>query len=79
MNKKYGLVAIGLVAVLLVVILIVAGVTKDDNAKKDPAPVVSDEATLQAQEGNYTLKITKVLEVEPNPKEAEAPEAESAE
>ena len=77
MNKKYGLVAIGLVAVLLVVILIVAGVTKDDNDKKDPAPVVSDEATLQAQEGNYTLKITKVLEVEPNPKEAEAPEAES--
>ncbi len=76
MNKKYGLIAIGLVVVLLVVTLIVAGVTKDDT-KKDPAPVVSDEATLQAQEGNYTLKITKVLEVEPNPKEEEAPEAES--
>lgn len=77
MNKKYGLIAIGLVGVLLVIILIVAGVTNGDNAKKDPAPVVSDEATLQAQEGNYTLKITNVLEVEPNPKEAEAPEAES--
>lgn len=76
MNKKYGLIAI-VVAVLLVIILIVAGVTNDDNDKKDPAPVVSDEATLQAQEGNYTLKITKVLEVEPNPKEEEAPEAES--
>lgn len=76
MNKKYGLFAI-VVAVLLVIILIVAGVTNDDNDKKDPAPVVSDEATLQAQEGNYTLKITKVLEVEPNPKEEEAPEAES--
>ncbi len=77
MNKKYGLIAIGVVAVLLVIVLIVVGATKDDNAKKDPAPVVSDEATLQAQEGNYTLKITKVLEVEPNPKEGEAPEAKS--
>ena len=75
MNKKYGLIAIGLV-VAFVIILIVAGATKDDT-KKDPAPVVSDEATLQAQEGNYTLKITKVLEVEPNPKEEEAPEAKS--
>lgn len=77
MNKKYGLIAIGLVVVLLVITLIVAGVTKDDNSKKDPAPVVSDEATLQAQEGNYTLKITKVLEVEPNPKEEDAPEAKT--
>ena len=77
MNKKYGLIAIGVIAFLLVVILIVVGVTNDDNSKKDPAPVVSDEATLQAQEGNYTLKITKVLEAAPNPKEADAPEAES--
>ena len=76
MNKKYGLIAIGFVVVSLVIILIVAGVTKCDT-KKDHAPVVSDEATLQAQEGNYTLKITKVLEVEPNPKEDVAPEAES--
>ena len=75
MNKKYGLIAIGVV-VSLVIILIVAGVTKDD-AKKGPAQVVSDEATLQAQEGNYTLKITKVLEVAPNPKEADAPKADS--
>lgn len=77
MNKKYGLIAIGVVIVILVIAFIVAGVTKDDNEKKDPAQVVSDEATLQAQEGNYTLKITKVLEAEPNPKEADAPKAES--
>lgn len=77
MNKKYGLIAIGVVIVILVIAFIVAGVTKDDNEKKDPAQVVSDEATLQAQEGNYKLKITKVLEAEPNPKEAEAPEAKS--
>lgn len=75
MKKKYGLIAVGVV-VSLAIILIVAGVTKDD-AKKEPAQVVSDEATLQAQEGNYTLKITKVLEVAPNPKEADAPEADS--
>lgn len=75
MNKKYGLIAIGIV-VSLVIILIIAGVTNDDS-KKDAAQVVSDEATLQAQEGNYTLKITKVLEVEPNPKDAEPPEAKS--
>jgi hypothetical protein len=77
MNKKYGLIAICLVIVSLVFILVVVGVTNGDNSKKDPAPVVSDEATLQAQEGNYTLKITKVLEVAPNPKEADAPEAKS--
>lgn len=76
MNKKYGLIAV-LAVVVLALILIVAGITRNDSGKKDPAPVVSDEATLQAQEGNYTLKITKVLEVEPNPKEEEAPEAES--
>lgn len=77
MNKKCGLIVFGIVLILLVFALIVAGVTKDDNQNKDPAPVVSDEATLQAQEGNYKLKITKVLEVEPNPKEVDAPEAKS--
>ena len=77
MNKKYGLIAVGVVIVILIIALIVAGVTKDNNNKKEPAPGVSDEATLQAQEGNYTLKITKVLEVEPNPKEAEPPKADS--
>ena len=71
MNKKYCLLAIALVIAL---ILVIAGVSK---GKKEPAPVVSDEATLQAQEGNYTLKITKVLEVAPNPKEGDAPEAKS--
>ena len=76
MNKKYGLIAFGIILFLLVFGLIVASVTKDD-AGKNPAPVVSDEATLQAQEGNYKLKITKVLEVAPNPKEADSPEAES--
>ncbi len=77
MNKKYGLIAVGVAAVLLVFILVVTGVTKGDNPNKKPALVASDEATLQAQEGNYTLKITKVLEVEPNPKEEDAPEAKS--
>ncbi len=77
MNKKYGLIAFGIVIFILVFTLIVVAVTKNNIDKNDPAPVVSDEATLQAQEGNYTLKITKVLEVEPNPKEADAPEAKS--
>ncbi len=77
MNKKYGFIAIGVAIVILVISLVVSGVTKDGNDKKAPAQVVSDEATLQAQEGNYTLKITKVLEVEPDPKEADAPKAES--
>ena len=77
MNKKYGLIALGLVIISIVITLIVVGVTKDDTDKKEPAPIVSDEATLQAQEGNYKLKITKVLEVAPNPKEESAPEAES--
>ena len=77
MNKKYGLIAIGLVIAALVVILVIVGITKDNDNKKDPAPEDSDEATLQAQEGNYKLKITKVLEVAPNPKAADAPEAES--
>ena len=77
MNKKYGLIAVGVAVVLLVIILVVTGVTKGDNPNKKPALVASDEATLQAQEGNYTLKITKVLEVAPNPKEGDAPEAKS--
>ena len=77
MNKKYGLIAVGVAVVLLVIILVVTGVTKGDNPNKKPALVAGDEATLQAQEGNYTLKITKVLEVAPNPKEGDAPEAKS--
>ena len=77
MKKKYGLMISVIVILAVVIALIVAGVTKSDENNNEPAPVVSDEATLQAQEGNYTLKITKVLEVEPNPKEREAPEAES--
>ena len=74
MNKKYCLIAIALVIAL---ILVIAGVARGNTAKNEPAPVVGDEATLQAQEGNYTLKITKVLEVEPNPKEEEVPKAKS--
>lgn len=77
MNKKYGLIISVIVVLVIVIGLIVAGVTKDGENNKEPAPVVSDEATLQAQEGNYTLKITKVLEADPNPKEGEAPKAES--
>ncbi len=77
MNKKYGLIILGIIIFALVFTLVVVGVTKDNITGKEPAPVVSDEATLQAQEGNYTLKITKVLEVEPNPKQADAPEAKS--
>ncbi len=77
MNKKIGLIILGIVLFSIMVTLIVVGVTKDGDNKKEPAPVVSDEATLQAQEGKYTLKITKVLEVEPNPKEADAPKAKS--
>ena len=66
MNKKYGLIAVATV-VALAVVLIIAAVIRGGGGKNAPTPVVSDEATLQAQEGNYTLKITKVLEVEPNP------------
>ncbi len=77
MNKKYGMIAFGIILFLVVFTLIVAGVTKDDNSNKEPVSAVSDEASLQAQEGNYTLKITKVLEVAPNPKEEEVPEAKS--
>lgn len=77
MNKKYVLTALGFVVALVVIILAVVGITKNDNEKKDPAPVVSDEASLQAQEGNYTLKITRVLEVAPDPKEENPPKAET--
>lgn len=77
MNKKYAFIAIGVVVLLVALIAIIVGATGDDS-KKDPAPIVSDEATLQAQEGSYTLKITRVLETDPNPKEgAEAPDAKS--
>ncbi len=74
MNKKIG--AVIAVAVLVFILGVVA-VTNNDSTKKEPASVVSNEAALQAQEGNYSIKITKVLEVEPNPEGAEAPEAES--
>ena len=77
MNKKYGLIALGVILLSVIIILLVVGATKDDTAKKDPAPIVSDEATFQAQEGSYTLKITRVLEVEPNPTQEDAPEADS--
>ena len=74
MNKKYAFIAIGVVALLVVLMLVIVGASKSG---RSDIPLVSDEATLQAQEGNYTLKITKVLEVEPNPKEENAPKAEN--
>lgn len=76
MKKKNGLMILVIVIIALAITLVVGGVINGGD-NKEPAPVVSDEATLQAQEGNYTLKITKVLEIAPNPKEGEAPEAES--
>lgn len=78
MNKKYGFAVLGFIIALIVIILAVVGLSKgDSDNKKESAPLVSDEATLQAQEGNYKLKITKVLEVEPNPKEENPPEAKT--
>lgn len=76
MNKKYGLIIACIVGISLIITLIVAGVTKEDETTS-PSEILSGEATLQAQEGNYTVKITKVLEVEPNPTEAVVPEAQS--
>lgn len=76
MNKKTGLIIAIVIGLILIVTLIVVGVTNNNDNKK-PVEIVSGEATLQAQEGNYSVKITKVLEAEPKPKEAEAPEAKS--
>lgn len=74
MDKKLKLIIVAVIVIALVIAL-AAGVTK--NHGKDTVEVGSGEATLQAQEGSYSIKITKVLEVEPNPKESDAPEAQS--
>lgn len=75
MNKKYGLIAGCIILISLVFALVVAGVTKlSDNTS--PSEIVSGEATLQAQEGNYSVKITTVLEAEPNTDDADPPKAE---
>ncbi len=75
MNKKYGLLIACFAGVLLVIILIISGVTKTDETKT-PSEILSGEATLQAQEGNYSVKITTVLEAEPNPEEENPPKAD---
>ena len=63
MNKKYALIITALVVCVVLTIVIV--VIKNNN-NNESVEIVSGEATLQAQEGSYSLKITKVLEVDPN-------------
>ncbi len=75
MNKKYGLIIACFIVIVLIFALVVAGVTKH-RENTEPSEIVSGEATLQAQEGNYSVKITTVLEAEPASKEADPPEAE---
>ncbi len=76
MNKKAILIIaiiLGICSVLGVIIV----KTLPNNSNKEPMEVVSGEATLQAQEGKYSIKITKVLEVKPNPDKADPPKAQS--
>ncbi len=75
MNKKYALIIACFIGITLILAIVIAGVTKNDGSEK-PSEIVSGEATLQAQEGNYSIKITTVFDAEPNPKEADAPKAE---
>ncbi len=75
MNKKYGLIIACFIGISLIFTLIVAGVTKSQD-NTEPSEIVSGKATLQAQEGNYSVKITTVLEAEPNTDEPNPPEAE---
>lgn len=76
MDKKHGIIIAIIIGVSLIISLIVAGLNKSEESKK-PVEIVSGKATLQAQEGNYSVKITKVLEVSPNPETEDAPAAES--
>ena len=75
MNKKYVMLIACFVGIALVFTFIIAIATKG-NGSDTPADVVSGEATLEAGEGNYTIKITTVLEAEPNPAEADPPKAQ---
>ncbi len=77
MNKKVALIIAVFVGICLIIAFVVTKSSKKDETDKEPVEIITGEATLQAQEGNYTLKITRVLEVEPDPKEANAPEAQS--
>lgn len=75
MHKKYGLIAGCVVFISLVFALVIIGVIKSDD-NTSPSEIVSGEATLRAQEGNYSVKITTVLEAEPNTDEVDPPKAE---
>lgn len=76
MDKKYG--GIALCVVLISLVFTLATVKLTDVDEKGGIPDISgaDEATLTAQEGSYSLKITTVFDAEPDPSESDAPEAE---
>ncbi|MGN1315659.1 MAG: hypothetical protein ACI4VW_01210 [Acutalibacteraceae bacterium] len=76
MDKKYGGIALCVVLISLVFTLVTAKFTDIDRKTETPDIAVTDEATLIAQEGSYSLKITTVFDAEPDPKESDAPEAE---
>ncbi len=75
MNKKYALIVACFVCLALIIIVTVAVATKSEE-ETAPSEIVSGEATLQAQEGNYSVKITTVLEAEPDTEEANPPKAD---
>lgn len=76
MDKKYGIISACFIIASLVFTIVTANVTKDYEKIGSNEVIVSDEATLRAQEGSYSLKITTVFDTEPDPKESEVPDAE---
>lgn len=76
MDKKYGGIAFCVILISVVFTLVTVKLTDADKKTETTDIVGTDEATLIAQEGRYSLKITTVFDAEPNPAESDAPEAE---
>lgn len=82
MNKRLIIICASAILGLILVISLIVGLSKSDNNDKTQATPTEDlstegeEITLKSQEGNYSVKITAVFDVDPNTTDENAPEAE---
>lgn len=75
MDKKYGAIALCVILISVIFTVITATLTRQEETN-EPSEIVSGEATLKAQEGNYTVKVTTVFDAQADTDEVDPPKAD---
>lgn len=76
MKKKIIIVFSVILCVIVLAVLVIKSVSNGNNDVTETHKSIEDEATIIAQEGNYSLKVVTVYDTAPNTDEKDPPKAD---